>query len=187
MKISGSAESKMRFEIRGRAVHAMEDLIFILKNIKNVSKKPERDFAKIFNNDKQFISLIETLHWAYDESYKAPVKLAAEESWQILETALLTAGLGFKSNKALYNADYRLEMVRRLRRKEKVDGKQYFERIHRLILANKGAFAQKKEEISNRVVCPRCGLEQSPVDYIFCPGEKCGFQGPVLRNLYKGH
>jgi len=162
----------------------MKDLTFILKQMKNISERPEKDFAKIFEDKKQYFTLRETLYWAYGESYKAPIKLANEENLQMLQIALMRAGLGFHSNRMIYDIDYRLEVVRKLRRKEKAKGVQYFDLVHQSSLDHK-MVSQQIEERGKKVTCLQCGLEQRPVkNYVMCP--RCRFQGAVIGNLYKG-
>jgi hypothetical protein len=188
IKLEGEAERRMRFVVRRRAQRYMRDLIFILKNLEKVSKRPDREFARIFGDEEQFVSLIETLHWAYDKSFQSSVKLANEDNFRALQIGLVAAGIRYKSNRALYDKGYRLDLVRRLKRKEKADGKPYFRQIYDVLLRNKASepiLLQRREERRKRVNCPKCGLEQAPVEnYVMCP--HCRFQGAVIGNLYQG-
>lgn len=136
VKLRPGAERKMRFEIRQRAQKCIEDLNFILTNLED-SKKSENEFAKIFENEKQYFSLIETMQHAYDKSYQVPIKLANHENWRALKLALLAAGVKYDGDKALYDSNYRLEMVRKLKQMEKANGTNHLERMQRMILLSK--------------------------------------------------
>jgi len=187
-KLKGEAERRMRFAVRRRAQRYMSDVILILKNMEKVSKRPDREFARIFGDEKQFVSLIETLHWAYEKSFQSSVKLANVDNFRALQIGLAAAGIGYKSNRALYDMGYRQDLVRRLKRKEKADGKPYFRQIYDVLLRNKEIapiLSQRREERKKRVKCPKCGFEQAPVEnYVMCP--HCNFQGPVMGDLYEG-
>lgn len=161
----------------------MKDLAFILKHIENISKRPERDFAKIFEDEKQYYTLIGTLHWAFRESYKAAEKLAAEESWNFLRIVATDAGLGIPSEKKMFDREYRLDLMHRLFRKEKADGKPYREQLRLQILREKMS-KRLVEDRQKLVTCPKCGLKQEPIKSVTCP--KCGHKGPVIGNLYQG-
>lgn len=179
-QLSPSAERKMRHDIRKKARQCIENLIFILESIHKVSSKPERDFAKILKDD-QYFRLVKTLGWAWRESYNHTVKLSNKENWKILRIAAMEAGLPVVSGKKDYDAGYRLDTMRRLKRKEKEDGVPYLEHVQRQILYSKEMRFYGKQR-KRLAVCPQCGLEQESLNYIIC--SKCKFKGPVVGDLF---
>jgi len=50
-EIRFSRERKLRFEARKHAKRCIEDLVFIVCNMHNVSRTPEKEFARIFTDD----------------------------------------------------------------------------------------------------------------------------------------
>ena len=178
--IEPSIKYKRRHDLRKRAQKAMEDLILILEMIKNpeVSENhPEHDYAKIFQKDKLFFKMLDVCNEAYKISYKSKEKLANEENWRFLREAALRAGI-FVSEKEMFKPDQRLALAKKLERKGKRTGIDYMEQLNRELWME-----QFKPKNRWTVSCPRCSLEQFPTVSIDpCP--KCGFEGPVMPDLY---
>ncbi len=179
---SRATERKLRFDIRKRAQQCMANLTLILGSIPKISDKPEKDFAKIFKDENEYYSLINSLQLTFRESYRVKEKLAAEEHWDILRRLAMEIGLGVHSKRKMFDRDYRLNLMNRLKRKEKRDDKPYTEMLWREVTRAK----ERKQSGRKRrlVFCPRCKLEQQPDIRISCP--KCGFSGPVIGDLYEG-
>lgn len=137
VKLKLNTERTMRHAIRERAKQNMEDLIFILENIKNVSPNVQKDFAKIFHDDKQYFKLLKVLDVAWRQSYSGTVKLATEEAWNKLYNAAMEAGLGVYSSKRKYDRNHRLNLMKRLEQRQKETGIPYLENIGKEIACRK--------------------------------------------------
>jgi hypothetical protein len=163
-------------DLRERAKNIMDDLITVLEIIGKVSKHPERDFAKIFQNEDRYVGMVNACHEAYRKSYESKVRLADENNWTFLIRASWEAGLSKYSEKDMFDAGKREALVDTLKRLGKRDGKDYLKR------GGQDAFMQKDREKSLWLAtCPNCRLEQLPNTSIDpCP--KCGFKGPVFPN-----
>ena len=175
-------QKKRRHDLRERAKQYIKELTFIITKIEKTSPKPENEFAIIFENEKDYFTVLKKLQWAYEHSYKAPIKLAAEEAWKEIKIAAIHSGLKPPKDKDMFDQKFRLNLVKKLRNKELIDGKPYLKNVRQLLLHAK----QRNQQIKfrkKRTECPNCGLNQLITPYIIC--EKCNFQGPVIGNLYE--
>ncbi len=181
--LTKGVKRKRRHDLRERAKQYIKALTFIIKKIEKNSPKPENEFAIIFKNEKDYFTLLKNLRWAYELSYKAPIKLAAEEAWTEIQIAAIHSGLKPPKDKDMFDQKFRLNLVKKLRNKEIVDGKPYLKNVRQLLLHAK----QRNQQIKfrkKRTECPNCGLNQFITSYIIC--DKCKFQGRVIGNLYEG-
>jgi len=177
------AKRKRRHDLRKRAKQYIKALTFLITKIEKTSPRPENEFAIIFENEKDYFTVLKNLKWAYELSYKAPIKLATEEAWTEIQIAAINSGLKPPKDKDMYDQKYRLNLVKKIRNKEIIDGKPHLKMVRQLLLKAK----QRNQQIKfrkKRTECPKCGLNQLITSYIIC--DKCNFQGPVIGNLYEG-
>ena len=153
----------MRHDIRKRAMQCIEDLILILEKMNNVSSKPEKDFAKIFEDDLKYFKLLKTLDRAWRESYNKTPKLANPENWRILRIAAMEADISIypsiHSEKAMADSAFRLDVMRKLQRKSEVTGIDYLKDVRKEIARGKMRYHYSRPR-RNLVICVKCGHEQ---------------------------
>ena len=98
-----AVKRKRRHDLRERAKQYIKALTFIIKKIEKTSPKPENEFAIIFENEKNYFALLKNLQRAYEHSYKAPIKLATEESWKEIQIAAIHSGIKPPKDKDMFN------------------------------------------------------------------------------------
>ncbi len=180
--ITKAVKRKRRYDLRERAKQYIKALTFIIKKIEKTSQKPENDFVIIFENEEDYFTLLQNLQRAYEQSYKAPIKLAAEEAWKEIQIAAIHSGIKPPKDKDMFNQKIRLNLVKKLRNKELIDNKPYLKNVRQLLLYAKQTNQQIKFR-KKRAECPNCGLTQFITPYIIC--DKCTFRGIVNGNMYQ--
>ena len=171
-------------KLRKRTIKHMNDLVSVIGNIRQGSSHPERDFARVFKDESVYSKMLDTLHVAFMESFKYEMKLVTLEHKQAIRYACVLADLKPPSDKQLRDRHYRARIQRSLEAKKRADGKSWFEVFRQELLVDKLKKVHEKHVVEETVICLECGLEQKPVEnYVIC---KCGFQGPVIGNLYQG-
>jgi hypothetical protein len=163
--------------LRGRAQRAMETLTDSLQEIRQLSKHPERDFAKIFQKEERYVGMVNACHEAYRKSYESKARLIDQQNALFLRNAAWSAGLDPKE-KDLFNAGKRAVLVNKIRRQGKREGQDYLKR------PAQEAFKQKhRKKDLWLATCPECQLKQLP-NIRIDPCPKCGFKGPVFPDYY---
>lgn len=179
-------KQKQLSKVRRKIVKHMKSLTDDIGKIQ-ASSSPERDFALIFKDESVYTKMLGTLQTAYMDSFKSKMKLFTIENRDAIQMACLTAGLGCPSDKQLSERHYRTRIQRSLEAKKRKDGTSEFEWFRKMLLVQSLDKVYGKHAVEERkksVTCPKCHLEQKPVkNYVIC---KCGFQGPVIGNLYSG-
>lgn len=104
----------------------MDDLVFILQRIKNVSEHPEREYALIFKDETRYFSMIAACHHAYDESYKSHLKLFNPEHIPIIQDICLEAGIKMPSAQQLSQPHIRDKLLAELKKTKTKDGESFF-------------------------------------------------------------
>jgi hypothetical protein len=162
----------------------MQDLVSIIKEIRQVSNHPEREFTRIFEDESVYSRMLETLHVAFMEIFNYKTKLVTPEYKEAIRHTCISAGLKVPSNKQLSDRHYRARLLESLERKKRKDGTSYFDFLRQLVLIQKLEEVYQKHAVEETVTCSKCGLKQKPVkNYIMCG--RCGWQGAVIGNLYK--
>ena len=164
----------------------MESLTEEIEKIRQISSSPKRDFALIFKDESVYTKMLGTLQTAYMDSFKSNMLFTIENK-DAIQIACQVIGLKYPSDKQLSDRHYRARIQRRLEREKRPDGISQFEWFRQMLLNQKLDKVYGKHAVEERkksVTCPQCHLEQKPVEnYVIC---ECGFQGPVIGNLYQG-
>jgi len=182
----GNKERKRRYDCRKRAKQAMKDLVDNLERIQEISRHPEREFARIFSDEDLYFGMIKICHSAYEKSYESNLKLFDPKNLKAIQFECWAAGL-FPSAKQLSDRHFRETILRKLAAREVEPGYSYLQRLRNRILDQslKDQMLPLQKARREHVACPKCGLEQAPVEnYVMC--QKCGFQGAIIGNLYIG-
>jgi hypothetical protein len=129
-------ERKMLFDIRKRAIRAVEELTFILRNLPNVSDNPEADYARIFRDEKSFVDFFNECRRSFYYSFKSKTRLFAQENRDALLTACSISGITIRGERALANRHYRAELWEELK-KERKNGKNEFADVYDNMIFNK--------------------------------------------------
>ncbi|MCJ7423545.1 hypothetical protein MUP01_04665 [Candidatus Bathyarchaeota archaeon] len=145
-------ERKMRFEIRRIAQRAMKDLVLIMNYLPNVSKHPERDYARIFADGELFLTMMDVCDRAYHRTFKASLKLRTKENLDILQDALINAGLGHLNKMKLSDPRIWEKATRQLERKEAEDDTPYYEMALRSRQAAHHAPTEASMELTMKTV-----------------------------------
>lgn len=178
-QISGTnADYARMHDLRERAKKAMDDLTAVLEIIWKVSKKhPERDFAKIFEDEERYVGMVNACHEAYRKSYESKARLIDQQNALFLRNAAWSAGLAPKE-KDLFNAGKRAALVEELKRLGERDGIDYLKKP-----AQEAYHQKHRKEDLWLVTCPDCQFKQLP-NIRIDPCPKCGFKGPVFPDYY---
>lgn len=121
-KLKPGAERNMLYEIRKRAQENMQELTDIISGIRNVSKHPEREYARIFKDEKVYHEMRAVLYQAYFESYRSTLKLYLPENLDAITIACARAGIPLQSKKQLADRHIREKVLNRLKQEKRDDG-----------------------------------------------------------------
>ena len=105
-EIRFSRERKLRFEARKHAKRCIEDLVFIVENMGNVSDTPEKEFARIFTDNSDAFSRVGKAR--LDGLFGLP-SIYNKQAWD-LSCALHSVGLESDFLRLQRDSKYREEM-----------------------------------------------------------------------------
>ena len=104
------------YEVRKRAFKAMEDLTFILQEIKVNASDPGKEFSLIFKDEQRYFRMIRACKDAYDESFKSRMRLFRPEDLDLVQTACAFAGIEIHSKRQLSDRHFRQKILEQLKK-----------------------------------------------------------------------
>jgi hypothetical protein len=136
LKDDDGKERKRRHDLRERAKKAMADITTILETLQKTAGHPERDFAKIFQDEAFYFRMVRVCHSAYEKSYKSNMKLFSPENLRAIQYECWAAGL-FPSAKQLSDRHFRSRILEELAAKEVEPGFSHLQRFRNFVLNQK--------------------------------------------------
>lgn len=129
-------ESKKRRDLRERAKKIMAKLTVTLESIQKISKHPERDFARIFQDEKVYFRMIEACNSAYEKGCESIMGLFNPANLEAIQFECWAAGLR-PSAKQLSDRHFRNRILKELAAKEVDPGYSRLRRLRDTILIKK--------------------------------------------------